>query len=362
MLGKGSINHNSRQFKAENINAERTPLNVSYCNEPIKKVYHKLFDEALERYNAKQKRSDRRINDYYEKIRTGKQEKLFYEVIFQVGNLDNMASATPNGELAQKVLNAFMQDFQNRNPNLYVFSAHLHMDEATPHLHVDFVPYTTGSKRGLDTRVSLKQALADQGFMGVSRGDTEWNQWVLSEKEQLSKVLERSGIEWEQLGTHKEHLSVLNYKKEERTKEVEQLNKEISIVQKKKVNIDAVEQIEAKKMPLSSKVILSQEDYSNITTAAKKYAALNKKESGVEKLLKAAEKTITELKAKVKELTQELNRQRSIRGQLDVATLQQKNKSLQQINNTYRSIIEQHGLEHLFGKSKNISTRNHDAR
>ena len=108
-----------------------------------------------------------------------------------------------------------------------MFSAHLHLDEATPHLHIDFVPFTTGSKRGLDTRVSLKQALAAQGFKGGSRGDTEWSQWVLSEKEQLAAVMERYGIEWEQKGTHEKHLSVLEYKKQERTEEIEQLESKI---------------------------------------------------------------------------------------------------------------------------------------
>lgn len=90
----------------------------------------------------------------------------------------------------------------------------------TPHLHIDFVPFTTGSKRGLDTRVSLKQALAAQGFQGGTRGDTEWSQWVRSEKEQLSLVMERHGIEWEDKGTHDKHLSVLDYKKEQRAKEI----------------------------------------------------------------------------------------------------------------------------------------------
>lgn len=228
MLGKGSVNHNSRQFKASNIDSERTPFNISYCNTPIKEIYHELFADALKRYNAKQTRSDRKIDDYYERIRTGKQEKLFYEVIFQVGNMENMSSKTENGQLAAKVLDEFMKNFQARNPCLKVFSAHLHMDEATPHLHVDFVPFTTGSKRGLDTRVSLKQALANQGFTGGTRGDTEWNQWVRSEKEQLSQVMERHGIEWEQLGTHNEYLSVMDYKKVQRAKEVAALEETIS--------------------------------------------------------------------------------------------------------------------------------------
>ena len=190
MVGQGSVNHNSRKFHAKNTDPERSHLNVTYCQENIKTVYHELFDEALERYNAKQTRADRRIEDYYEKIRSGKQEKPFHEIILQVGNRDDMSADSEEGQLAAAVLDEYMKGFQERNPQLRVFSAHLHMDEATPHLHIDFVPFTTGSKRGLDTRVSLKQALAAQGFKGGTRGDTEWSQWVRSEKEQLAAVHE----------------------------------------------------------------------------------------------------------------------------------------------------------------------------
>ncbi len=234
MVGKGSVNHNSRKFKAENVDGERSHLNADYCNESIKKVYHKLFDEALQRYNEKQTRADRRIADYYEKIRNSKQEKPFHELILQIGDKENMGAGSENGQLAKQVLDEYYQKFQTRNPNLYVFSAHLHMDEATPHLHIDFVPFTTGSKRGLDTRVSLKQALAAQGFKGGSRGDTEWGQWVQSEKENLAAVMGRYGIEWEHKGTHEKHLSVLDYKKQEREKEVVQLDGRI-LVKKEEV-------------------------------------------------------------------------------------------------------------------------------
>ena len=220
MVGHGSVNHNSRKFHAKNTDPERSHLNVTYCQENIKAVYHELFDEALERYNAKQTRADRRIENYYEKIRSGKQEKPFHEIILQVGNKDDMSADSNEGRLAAVVLDEYMKAFQERNPNLRVFSAHLHMDEATPHLHIDFVPFTTGSKRGLDTRVSLKQALAAQGFKGGTRGDTEWSQWVRSEKEQLSNLMERHGIEWEDKGTHDKHLSVLDYKKGQRAKEI----------------------------------------------------------------------------------------------------------------------------------------------
>ena len=92
MTGKGSLKHNSRKFHAKNTDPNRTHWNVEYCNEDIKDVYHELFDEALKRYNDKQTRKDRKIDDYYEKIRSGKQEKLFHEVILQIGDKDNMGS------------------------------------------------------------------------------------------------------------------------------------------------------------------------------------------------------------------------------------------------------------------------------
>ena len=227
MIGKGCLNHNERKFHAKNTDPERTYLNQTYCNERIQNVYHELFDDAVKRYNAKQKRSDRCISDYYRKIRTGKQEKPFHEVIIQIGNKDDTGVLTENGKVAVSALNEYMEDFKKRNPYLRVFSAHLHMDEATPHLHIDFVPFTTGSKRGLDSRVSLKQALAAQGFKGGSRQDTEWNQWVDAEKQQLALVMERHGIEWEKLGTHEKHLSVLNFEKQEREKEVVRLDDQI---------------------------------------------------------------------------------------------------------------------------------------
>ena len=231
MRGKGSLTHNRRDFIAENVDSSRTPLNVEYRNEDIRAIYHELFDGALARYNEKQTRKDRVIDDYYEKIRTGKQEKLFEELIIQIGNKDDMNASSENGQLARQMLDEYMQSFQQRNPTLRVFSAHLHMDEATPHLHIDFIPFTTGSKRGLETRVSLKKALEELGFAGGTKSHTELNQWIESEKQALASIMARHDIEWEQKGTHEEHLSVLDYKKQERSKEVAVLENQIDTLQ-----------------------------------------------------------------------------------------------------------------------------------
>lgn len=227
-VGKGSQAHNSRKFKASNVDVERTQNNVCYRNENIRKVYHELFDDAVKRYNDKQTRADRKIDDYYKKIRTGKQEKLFHEIVVQIGNKDDTNVQGEHCELAGKILDEYYSGFIERNPQLRVFSSHLHLDEETPHLHIDFVSYMTGSKRGLDTRVTLKQALAMQGFKGGSREETEWSQWVQSEKEVLANVMKRHGVEWLQLGSKREHLSVLDYKKEQRTKEIAELESKLA--------------------------------------------------------------------------------------------------------------------------------------
>lgn len=225
MVGKGSLNHNSRKFHAKNTDPERSCLNIEYCNEDIRDVYHELFDEAQEQYNAKQTRKDRRIDDYYEKIVLGKQEKPFHEMIIQIGNKNDMSAITEDGRLAAKILDEYMQGFQKRNRMLRVFSAHLHMDEATPHIHIDFVPFTTGSKRGLDTRVFFKQVLKAMGFEGGSRMDIEWNRLANVEKEALASVMGRYDIEWEKKGTQEKHLPLLDFKKQERAKEVAVLEK-----------------------------------------------------------------------------------------------------------------------------------------
>ena len=226
MIGTRSLAHNRRDFIAENVDPDRVHLNICYQNENLKEVYKELFDDSVERYNVG-KRKDRQITNYYEKIRQGKQEKLFHEVIFQIGNREDMAVGTTEGDLAVKVLDEYVKNFQKRNPTLHVFSCYLHQDEATPHLHIDFVPYVTGWKgKGMDTRVSLKQALKSLGFQGGNKHDTELNQWINHEKELLAEIARQHRIEWEQKGTHEEHLDVYNFKKKECRKEVQALEQE----------------------------------------------------------------------------------------------------------------------------------------
>ena len=303
-VGKGSLTHNRRDFIAQNVDSDRTQMNIEYCNENLDQVYHQMFDDALQRFNDKQKRADRKIESYYDKIRTGKQEKLFHEVIVQIGNREDTNSKSADSEIAVRILDEYMKHFQERNPNLRIFSAHLHLDEETPHLHIDFVPFVTNSKRGLDTRVSLKQALLSQGFKGESKFESEWSKWALSEKQQLASVMEKYGVEWEQLGTHNEHLSVYDYKKKMRAEEVQELEEKAeSLTEKINDMLDFEVQVES-----FTNMFYDEEEYklpepsSLMSAKAYKTKIVEPLFNRIISLAKTAVKMCFELKAQVENL------------------------------------------------------------
>lgn len=343
MMGKGSQGHNNRTFFAENVNSDLSQNNIHYCNENLKQVYKDLFGEALQSYNDKQKRKDRKIDNYYEHIRTSKQEKLFCEVIFQVGNSTDTAIGSGEGETAKTILNQFMQGFQERNPNLHVFSAHLHMDEATPHLHIDFVPFTTNSKRGLETRVSLKGALKEQGFEGGSRRETEWNQWINAEKEKLAEVMLQYDIEWKQLGTHNEHLSVLDYKKQERQKELGQINESIEAVKQKQIALEQIDEINVSKNLFTNKVSMSQKDYEYLRDGIEKYIVEEKRSVELQKLLGEANKKISWQDEKISDLDEEFHLLR-----IDNTVLDDEIRCLEKENRSLKKFIKHQGLDELY--------------
>ena len=166
----------------------------------------------LAAYNAKKKKTRDKITDYYEHIRQGKQEKLFHEAIFQIGNLEDCGCGSPGGERAAAALKEFAESFQERNPHLRVFNMVLHMDEATPHLHVDFIPVATEQSRGLSTRVSMKQALKQQGFVSLGRKQTEWNAWMEREKAALTEIAQAHEFEIISLGGGRPHMDLPEYR------------------------------------------------------------------------------------------------------------------------------------------------------
>lgn len=243
-----SLAHNNREFITDNVDRSKIKDNIIIIQESIEDVYHELFDKALTEYNAKQKRSDRIIRDYYEHIRHSRQERDFHEVIFQIGNMNDTPVGSEIGKTTAEILKQFADEFQARNPQLRVFNAVIHMDEETPHLHLDFIPFATGQKRGLSTRVSLTKALEQQGgFKAEGKMNTSCKLWIDTEKQRLSELTLARGIEWEQLGTHNEHLSVIDFKKQERSKEVARLENKLEnmdkLIQHRKELLNDVESV-----------------------------------------------------------------------------------------------------------------------
>ena len=142
-------------------------------------------------------------------------------------------------------LKDYVKMFQLRNPQLYVIDAYIHLDEETPYLHLNFVPWVSGCKRGLETKTSLKAALATRGFASVGKGNTEWKQWAEAEKDDIALIMRRYGIDWKKKNTHNQHLSVLDYKKQERVKEVAALEEKLEgaqvVLELKEERIESLE-------------------------------------------------------------------------------------------------------------------------
>ena len=350
IIGKGSIRHNNRDFYAANVNQERTKNNIILCKQDIHKVYHELFDDALSEYNSKQKRKDRRIPDYYEHIRTSRQEKLFYEVIFQIGDMKDTAVGTPDGEQAAVILNEFYTEFQKNNPHIHIFNAVIHMDEATPHLHIDFVPIATESKRGLATRNSLSKALEQQGFKSEGKLNTCSKLWIDSEKKRLAECMERHGIEHEVKGIHRSNLSVEEFKLQERMKEVAEIDEqianksaELSVLDKdidkrqselegltdRKTKILNIDKIPVENVMFSDKVKIKKDDYYTLCNESKKYYARKSNTSVLKAQIKLLEAENASLKDTISEQNEELSELKSIRGQPAINKLKQKINQLE---------------------------------
>ena len=361
-IGKGDIYHNNRKFAAENVDKNRIADNITIVRDDIKKVYHELFDEAQAAYNAAQTRKDRRISNYYEKILHSNQEKVFHEVIFQIGNMNDTAAGSEAGKLAAAALRQYAEGFQQRNPHLRLFNAVIHLDEATPHIHLDFVPFATAQTRGLSTRVSLTRALEQQGFKGEGKLETNTKKWIESEKQVLADIMLSLGIEWEQLGTHNDHLSVLDFKKQERTKEVAALNDMIAeksaVLEKnaaKVSKIKEIDRIEAKKSIIGNKVSIAESDYHDLTDMAKKQVAAESKEKSLNKKIKALKQENSEQASKITELTAENGRLKtelfslkSIRGKITVEGLKAEIEELKAKCSRLTEFIESLGLMQRF--------------
>ena len=224
-LGKGlaahgsNIQHNNRKFTAKNVDETRFTSNITYKQQYIEDAYLQLFSKALREYNEKQKKDCRKIDDYYAHIVRGRREEPFYEVIVQFGDCHTAPSGSTDGDRVKEMLDEYMKMFQVRNPNLYVFNAVLHDDEASPHLHIDFIPfYTHGRKIGLSKGVSMRAALQEMGFAPKNGQANHLVAWEESERKYMEDILHRHGYEREDKDAHYPHMTVEQYKASQEAK------------------------------------------------------------------------------------------------------------------------------------------------
>lgn len=213
MPKQANLEHNNREYIARNVDASKTKDNVTYKKEDVEDAYKKLFDQAVSEYNSKQKRKDRMIENYYEHISNSKREEAFYEAIVQFGDNKTAPCGSSTGEQCKIMLDEFMRDFIKRNPNLYVFNAVMHNDEASPHLHINFIPfYTKSRKNGLSKGVSMRAALDEQGFTAKNFKENRLVAWEESERTAMEKILNAHGMTREDKNAKYAHMSVEEYK------------------------------------------------------------------------------------------------------------------------------------------------------
>ncbi|MBR3043422.1 MAG: plasmid recombination protein [Oscillospiraceae bacterium] len=214
-----NIQHNNRKFTAENVDPTRIAHNITYKQQYVEDAYNQLFGKALREYNAKQKKPCRMIDNYYAHIVHGHREEPYYEVIVQFGDCHTAASRTPDGDRVKEMLDEYIKSFQQRNPNLYVFNAVLHDDEASPHLHIDFIPfYTKGRSIGLSKGVSMRAALKEMGYVPKNSSVNQLVMWEESERKYMEELLHRHGYEREDKDAHYLHMTVDQYKSSQEAK------------------------------------------------------------------------------------------------------------------------------------------------
>ena len=322
--GHGSLAHNNREFVAANVDPLRTPNNVIFVQQSIAEAYDQLFKESTERYNARQKRNDRKIGDYYEHLFGCKpcntvkvnalDQKSFYEVVVQIGKREDSGIGTEDEQLVADCLKEYMEGFQNRNPNFYVFNVVLHMDEATPHLHIDYIP-VGHYKRGPDVQNGIAQALKEMGF---GEGKQAIARWRAAEVEVLNKICLEHGIQPLAPEKARGTLEIPEYKEKRRqADELAEQNAQVKAelgekremlkaVKEKTAKLAEIDSIETGKTVFGGKVTVSQEDWQNVADLARKEVASQKQTKKLRKERDEAVRERDELKAKLSAVSSEL--------------------------------------------------------
>ena len=324
--GKGSLSHNNREFSAKNIDSSRTPNNVVFVQQALSDAYHQLFDEAVEKYNANQKRKDRKIGNYFEhlfnrlpskSVITGtNKHKSFYEHLVYIGTRKDTAVGTPDAEITTECLREYMEGFQARNPNFYVFNAVLHLDEATPHLHINYIPVGHFT-RGLEVRNAKNKALEEMGFGNDAKSNDRWrrSEWDIlknicnAHDIEISEPKKSRGYSYtvEEYGEHQDRINALNAEIERLTAERDEAVAEFEKVSRKKVKLTEIDSVETGKTVFGGKVTVSQEDWDNVSDLAKKEVASQKQTRKLRKERDEAVQERDKLKTQLAAVSSELS-------------------------------------------------------
>ncbi|MED1382636.1 plasmid recombination protein [Bacillus mycoides] len=214
---QSSLSHNNRENIHGNLGIDPARLheNIYFVQKDIRSVYKDVFQEAVDKYNEKQKRNDRKIDDYYEKIHKDDKTHEQRELVVAIGEGKDDSKYR---EAKKEALKQYAEAFQERNPNLAVYNMVLHDDEANPHLHINYVP-NFESSRGLTRRVGMDKALQQQGVEGTGRKlIAHWRELETAYIEKLAKEhipnFERANV-----GSHK-YMKVRQYKEYAETKSI----------------------------------------------------------------------------------------------------------------------------------------------
>ena len=283
--GKGSQLHNRREYEKigkpipDNIDVSKSSENITLVDKDIRQAYGEIFGEALDKYNGKQKRADRKIEDYCDHIKKSKNgEKLFYEDVVQWGSKDDFKSPETR-ERAKEALVKYVEGFEERNPNLKLIGAYIHMDEASPHLHLDYIPVAHGYSRGLETRNSLDKAMKQMGFQpeNESRKNNATKLWKENERAVFGQLCRGLGLEVEAERKARGSLSVEEYKEARDQmiggleQEREAIVAEVEPLRELKTGIDEIDS--TGKTILPGVVAVKKKDLEAVKEQAKAYTA-----------------------------------------------------------------------------------------
>lgn len=221
--------HNLRNEKvvSKEVHIDKHGIHKTWLDIKPSEAYKKIFGKAVEDYNAQQVlkgHAERQIADYYKKIKDDKKKHAVYEMIVSIGSYENH----PDAKTSRQILKQFCKGWKDRNPNLVMIGAYYHEDEATPHVHIDYVPVATELTRGMKRQNALVKALEEMGYKTIGIHNTAQVQWEKAQNEELERICIEHGLEIvHPIKDKQKHMKINEYRQQKRIEELERKNAEL---------------------------------------------------------------------------------------------------------------------------------------